>query len=282
MVERRSEEPVQFGARADSPGVTTARKGVPLDAWVLSWGVLTWAVTGLLPSLHREDLLSIGSLALLPAAPLVLALGLWFARFGARAEPRTTTQSGVHALRSARNAPYLLLAVYPTLLALSASQLDHDTAVATFPPWVLAIALLSLAAYLGSASALCALPAGVRNVDQRPLGEIAPIDLETRKQAVGKLVLGTVATGSLGLIAWASWATPAHLREVWGRAAPEGATLTALSAGVVGALALTMVGPGLRAERGPVPQNERRWRRVAWLLLVALSGVAVRVFMRSR
>jgi hypothetical protein len=239
-------------------------KNVPLRGWALSLGLLAWSVAALLPSVHRGTSLSTAALALLPVGPVLLVSGLWLC-----------------GLRS-RLAPYALLALFPTSLALSASRLEHDTALATFSPWVLSFALLALSSYLAAASALCARPETMRSVEHRPLGEIPAVDLETRKQRLGRAALVGVALGAMGLVAWASWATPAHFREMWGRAAPEGATLTALCAGIVGALSLSLVGPGLRAERAPPIRREQRMRRVSWLLLVALSGVVVYAALRAR
>ncbi|MFT3923582.1 MAG: hypothetical protein QM778_13710 [Myxococcales bacterium] len=240
------------------------RDRIPLNAWVLALGLLAWATSALLPSLHRGSSLSGLALACLPLGPILLFSGLWLARERKAA------------------APYVLLCGYPVSLALSASRLDHDTALATFSPWILAFSLLALAGYLSLASALCALPEHARSVDHRPLGEIPPVDLETRKQAIGKLTLAVVAVGALLLVSWGSWATPAHFREMWGRAAPEGATLTALVSGIVGAMAVSLVGPALRAERGPKPVRDQRLQRVAWLLLVSLSGLVVYWLLRGR
>jgi hypothetical protein len=252
MVERRIQD-----------AASSLRRNVPLRGWVLALGLLAWSFAALLPSMHRGTSLTNAAIALLPLGPALLGLGLWL------------------AARRSSWSPYVLLAAFPSSLALSASRVDHDTALATFSPWVLGLTLVGLAGYLAASSALCAEPAGLRGVEHRPLGEIPAVDLETRKQRLGKAALGVVALGALGLVAGASWATPAHFREMWGRAAPEGATMTALAAGIVGALALSLVGPGLRAERAAQPPNEQRSRRVGWLLLVALSGLAVYAAVRS-
>jgi hypothetical protein len=237
---------------------------IPLVLWVLSLGLLAWTSVALLPSVHRGASLPALAFVLLPLGPLVLGGGLWLSQ-----------------VRS-RFAPYVLLTAFPVSLALSISRFDHDTALATFSPGVLGFALLSLGAYLSAASALCAAPSSVRAVDHRPLGEVTPVDLEARKQTLGRSVLGVVCCGALALLVYGSWGTPAHFREHWDRAAPEGATLTALAAGIVGGLALSLVGPALRAERGPQRSTEQRVRRTVWLLLVALSGAVVYVALRTR
>ncbi len=245
-------------------GARGLEEGIPPGAWVLTLGLLAWATSSLLPSIHRGSSLSGAALALLPLGPALLGLGLWCARTRAAATP------------------YVLLCAFPVSLALCASGLEHDLALATFSPWILGFALLSLASYLAVACTLCALPETLRSVEHRPLGEIPPVDLERRRQAIGRMTLGVVALGALGLVSWGAWGSPAHFREMWGRAAPEGATLTALSAGIAGAIALSLVGPGLRAERGPKPAKDQRLHRVAWLLLVAASGLVVYALLRIR
>lgn len=237
---------------------------VPVPVTALALGLLSWCASVLLPSIHRASALSPQAFAWALLPPLTLGWGLWLAR-GRRAV-----------------APYALLSAFPLSLAVCVSRFDHDTALATFSPHVLGFSLLSLAGYACAASSLCARPAAVRAVDHRPLGEVAPIDVERRKHVLGTLVLSAVAAGALLLVCWSSWATPAHYREQWGLAAPEGATLTALVAGIVGALSLSLVGPALRAERGQARPREQRKRRVTWLLLVAASGVVVYAVLRGR
>jgi hypothetical protein len=237
---------------------------VPRSLWVLSLGLLTWASAALLPSLYRRASLPLHAFSLLGLSPATLLLGLRLTR----------AQSSF--------APYALLCAFPITLALSASRLDHDLALATYSPSVLMFSLLSLMGYLSAASTLSAEPPSSRSVDQRPLGEVSPVNLETRKQTLGKLVLGTVLCGGLVLVSLAGWGTPAQLRERWGRSAAEGATLTALVAGLVGALALSLVGPALRAQRGPVRTPGQRTGRVVWLLLVALSGAVVYLALKYR
>jgi hypothetical protein len=177
------------------------------------------------------------------------------------------------ALAPARTklASYLLLTGFPIALALSMSRLDHDVALTTFSPAVLGFSILSLGAYAASAVALCAAPVGTRRVEQRPLGEVAPIEPEARKQVLGASVLWTLLIGTIFVTMWASWGSPSQYREQWGRAAAEGATLTALAGGFAGSLMLALVGPALRADRTTKTHDERA-RRLTWLLSVATSG----------
>ena len=226
----------------------------PSRAQVAALGALAFCTCALLPSVHRAASLPRYAFALLLLPPALLAAGI------ALAPTRL------------KLATYLLLAGFPISLALSASRLDHDLALTTFSPLVLGFAVLSLSGYAALAVALCSTPRGVRKVEQRPLGEVTPIEPEARKQVLGALVLGTLLLGTLFVVLWATWASPSHYREQWGRAAPEGATLTALTAGLAGTLLLALVGPALRASRRSASARDDRTRRIVWLLSVALSG----------
>jgi hypothetical protein len=220
-------------------------------------GSFVWLVCVLLPTLHRAESLPRSAFWLLPVTPAMLAVGVALAEVRAQA------------------APYALLTGVPVALAVSVSRFDHDTALATFSPLALIFALTSLAAYGAAAITQCSAPSQARSVEHKPLGEVAPVEPETRKQTLGTLVLLSVTAGALWLAVAGSWGTPARLREQWGRAAAEGATLTAIAAGVVGAVAISFVAPALRADRGQKPSAEDAQRRLGWLALVAISGLVV-------
>jgi hypothetical protein len=228
----------------------------PSRTQVGALGLLAFSTCALLPSLHRAALLSRWSFVLLGLPPALLAVGLWLLPQRRKA------------------AAYVLLTATPIALALTMSRLPHEVALATYSPPVLGFAFLSLGAYAAAAVALCAAPQAMRKVEQRPLGEVAPIEPEARRQVLGAAVLWTLLVGTVFVTMWASWASPARYREHWGRAAAEGATLTALAAGVAGSLMLALVGPALRAERNPNALGERS-RRLMWLLSVAASGAIV-------
>lgn len=227
---------------------------IPAPSRTAAAGLFAWTVCVLLPVVHRAGNVPESALLLLPLAPLLLGAGLWLARARSRA------------------APYVLLTAFPIAIALCLSRFPHDVGLATFSPFPLICAMMSLAAYGAAAIALCSQPAAVRAVEHRPLGEVPPIDPETRRKNFGALVVAVVTLGSLWVTFSASWGTPARLREHWGRAAPEGATLSALGAGLTGALALAIVAPALRAERGPRQPPDERRRKLTWVILVAMSG----------
>lgn len=229
----------------------------PSRTQVATLGLLAYAACGLLPSIHRAALLPTHAFLLLPLTPLTLAVGIAFARTRRRA------------------ATYILLTGFPLALALTVSRIPHDVALTTFSPGVLGFAFLSLGSYAAAAVALCARPLATRKVEQRPLGEVAAIEPEARKQVLGATVLWTLLIGTTFVTMWSSWSTPAQYREQWGRAAPEGATLTALMAGLAGVAMLALVGPALRADRRNTNSRQDRTRRLTWLLSVAASGAIV-------
>lgn len=235
----------------------------PSRTQVAALGALTFCVCALLPSIHRAAQLPRTAFALLLLPPITLTAGL------------------VLAPTRSKLATYLLLTGFPASLALSVSRFGHDVALTTFSPAVLGFAFLSLGAYAATAVALCATPLGTRKVEQRPLGEVAPIEPEARKQVLGATVLWTLLLGTMLVILWAPWASPSQYREQWGRAAPEGATLTALAGGFAGSLMLALVGPALRAERSKKTRDERS-RRISWLLAVAVSGAVVYALLNMR
>jgi hypothetical protein len=200
-------------------------------ARVVWLGLFCWVVTVLLPSIHRASSLRADAAALLGLAPLVLAAGLWLSRSHAGA------------------AAYMLLGAFPTAIALSMSRFEHELALATYTPASLVFALASLAGYAASASQLSAAHEQRRQVDHKPLGEVPPVDPELRRQQVGALALGSVTVGAILVLTVSSWQPPSAYREYWGRAAPQGAVLTALVAGLLGCAVIALVAPGLRAER---------------------------------
>jgi hypothetical protein len=247
-----------------SPGSRPdGRKLAPTRTHVAALGALAFCACALLPSIHRAALLPRSAFVLLLLPPGFLLAGL------------------VLAPQQRKLASYLLLTGFPIALALSVSRLDHDVALTTFSPAILGFAFLSLGAYAAAAVALCAAPLGTRKVEQRPLGEVAPIEPEARKQVLGAAVLWTLLIGTMFVTVWGSWASPSHYREQWGRAAPEGATLTALAGGFAGALMLALVGPALRADRSTKTRDERT-RRLTWLLSVAASGAVVYAILSLR
>ena len=225
-------------------------------------GLFCWVVTALLPSIHRSAYLSTNALLLLGLAPSALGVGLWWSQ----------TRPGASA--------YLLLGAFPIALALSMSRLEHELSLVTYSPGPLLFSLLTFAGYAASASQLCAAHEKQRPVEHKPLGEVPPVDPEQRRQKVGALTLGAVTVGAMVVLIWSSWQPPSEYRQHWGRAAAEGAVLTALVAGMLGATTIAFVAPGLRAERKTKKRKPNSYKTLVRPLLLALGFSVLYVLVR--
>jgi hypothetical protein len=240
-----------------SRAVFTWANATPPRTRVVWLGLCCWTVSNLLPALHRAPQQSTLSWALLALAPLVLGVGLALFR------PYPDL------------AAYLLLCGFPVALAVAMSRLEHELSLITYSPLSLAFSLLTLAAYAASASQMGALHELERSVEHKPLGEVPPVDTERRRQRMGLAVLLLVTAGSVVNVLWGSFQSPADYREDWGRAAPSGAVLTALLAGLLGCLAIAFVAPALRAERRRGKRDANQYRKVVRPLLAAGSLVVL-------
>lgn len=239
------------------------RPRTPPATRVVWMGLFCWAVTALLPTVYRAKQLPLLSLALLPLAPGLLALGMLLMR----SQPRAAT--------------YTLLSGFPVAIALSMSRLEHELALSTYSPATLLFALVSLGAYAASASQLGAAREPERNVNHKPLGEVAPVDSGGRRQRVGLWVLGLLTAGACAVVLWGSWQPARDYREHWGRAAANGAVLTALLAGLLGCLAISLVAPGLRAKRKRAKPERALYKNAARLVLTGLSFLVLYMLARS-
>jgi hypothetical protein len=246
-----------------SRAVVQWANATPPRTRVIWLGLCCWTVTGLLPALHRAPQQNALSWALLGLAPLLLGVGLLLFR------PYPDL------------AAYVLLCGFPVALAISMSRLEHELSLITYSPLSLAFSLLTLGAYAASASQLGALHEPERSVEHKPLGEVPPVDTERRRQRLGLLALISVTLASVVNVLWGSFQTPADYREDWGRAAPSGAVLGALLAGLLGCLAIAFVAPALRAERKRGKRDANRYRKVARPLLAAGTLVAFYFIARS-
>jgi hypothetical protein len=236
--------------------VTTLGRTPHTPLWV-ALAAATWFLGVLLPRLYRGVLLTPSGIPLSLLAPLVLIVGTLLFE------------------RRRRQSEGLLLAGFPAAVAAGMCGIEHDLAMATYSPWLMGVTVLCLGAY--EAVALEAASRGVRHrhVEEKALGEVAPVEPERRKKRMGTVVLVCVVISALLTTVFGSFASPAHYRERWGDAAEAGALLTALVSGLVGAGALVVVAPGLRADRGEPQPEEVRRRRLIWLLVVAASGLSV-------
>jgi hypothetical protein len=71
-----------------------------------------------------------------------------------------------------------------------------------------------------------------------------------------------------------------HYRAAFRDAAPEGAALTGIVAGVVASLAIVLLGPFLRAARATDPREQSRLLRLLPAVLWMASGATLYVLSR--
>jgi hypothetical protein len=246
-----------------SRAVVQWANATPPKTRVVWLGLCCWVVTGLLPAVHRAPQQNALSWALLALPPALLAVGLALFR------------------RYPDFSVYVLLGGFPIALAISMSRLEHELALITYSPLSLAFSLLTLGAYVASASQMGALHEPERSVEHKPLGEVPPVDTERRRQRLGLLALSVVTLGAVMNVLFGSFQSPTDYREHWGRAAPSGAVLSALLAGLLGCLAIAFVAPALRAERKRGKRDTNRYRKVTRPLLAAGTLVVLYFIARS-
>jgi len=240
----------------------TALGQVPAWVRIVTLGGLSWSLCTGLPALYADTSLSVWDGVALLLGPLCLCAG------------------AVLNQRAHRTAPFVLLSVFPIALSLGASRIPHDDALSMFSPATLLVAMLGLAAYGATALHASDLNRTLRQVEHKPLGEVAQVAPSTRRRQAARVLLSVLTLGLLFVLAYSSAATPARYREHWGLAADAGAVVAALAAGIVGCIALMILAPALRAERPEQRPESDRAKRLTWLFLVAASGLVVYALMR--
>lgn len=217
-------------------------------------GVNAWVVALLVPSLH-VGLDALGALA--TTAPLaVLAVAV-------AALPR-------HRSR----ARWMLLAAYPAaiggVIALRRELTERDT----HGVLGLALAALSLLAFVAAAAHACSRERRHRPVHHRmPLGRQAVAEPSSRTWT-RRALLGVAAVGALALTLVApALATRRERVERWGEAADDATVFTVVVAATVACVAAgAVVGPALRAARTSRDGPRRSRRRLAAAMLIAVMA----------
>jgi hypothetical protein len=209
---------------------------------------------------------------------------MWFgtrypAAWGAAAAAPIMLAGGLLALkRSQRVARWVLLAGVPAGLAAAASTVPAWPPVAAEHAAVVALAAASLLAYGTVTARACSMPVGSRPSVAAPLREARDPGPEAHRRARwrGAMLVGTgIGAFALTVVAPA-WVDPAVLRRDWGRAAAEAAVLTAVAAGVLAMVVMTLfVAPALRRRRRPLRPPGPLALRVTLLLLLAAMGAYV-------
>jgi hypothetical protein len=177
-------------------------------------------------------------------------------------------------------AAWLLLAAYPVAVAAVAAVLPSLTVQHPYSTVGTSLAAASMVAFgAGSAYAVGA-PRVLRAATARPLGGVVPVEESPRRRMTRRLLLTLTGLGAAAIAVIAPGA--GAVREyfaAWGEAAPEAATLTAVAAAAVATASIALVvGPSLRASRGPLPSRQQTRRRFLGFLVSVGLGLLFYVF----
>ncbi|MEM9067761.1 MAG: hypothetical protein AAGE52_04620 [Myxococcota bacterium] len=220
-------------------------------------GLNFWAVAVFVPGLVAEPR---GAGIILPlVAPLVVL--------------------GLALLRLTR---WVVLAIVPSSLVLSAAVLPEFTLGSPHPPAIRLISALSLLGY----GVIAARVVGRPNPEEARAKSLPPSkeDPAAARRHRGRLgMLAIAGTGALLIAVLAPvLGSTAALRRHWGPSAGAAEVLTAVVAGAVATLSLaTIVGPATRRRRHPVSMRRRR-TRIALLMMVVVLGAFVWMTIQRR
>lgn len=229
----------------------------------------------------RVVVLGLNAWAVLVVIPMLLAEPRSFAHVAWLLLPLPALLAGALAMpRSRPLASWVLLGGFPTLLVAVVAAMPRLVLQSAYSTVGLLIGALSLVAFGAGAAYATARPEALRPTTRRPLGSVTPID-EPRERSRGRrLLVGAGVIGSMlvALVAPAFGGVESY-GEVWGRAAPEAAVLTAVVGGALATVTMAVfVGPTLRAERGRGLSRRQVNRRILALLVSVTLGVAFYVF----
>ncbi len=236
--------------------------------------------------LPRVALLGLNLWAVMLAIPMLYAppASSGTLRFMWLGAPLLVLAAGTLALRRLHeSAMWLLIAVYPAVVAAVIAGRPELSGLDAFPPIGLALGAVSLAAFGGAAAAAVARPRATRHTTRQPLAAPPDPPPGAAKRAIARwLLLGAGAIGALVLVAIAPvrGGRPGAERA-WGDAAAEGALLAVVAGCALGTVVLSVfIGPALRASRArTTPKGSLR--RVLLALLVVASGVVAYVVYRG-
>jgi hypothetical protein len=214
-----------------------------------------------LPLLHRRSVVAPAAFALLLPPPLLLAYGLKLvAKFRAMAA-------------------YVLLAAVPAALVLPVCALSHEVALTTFSGAGLGLGLLSFVGYVAAAASVCSDGEPLYPCEHRPLSRTSRSEPHSSQRLGERVLIAVAVMVSVAVVVGAS-GTPMHYRAAFRDAAPEGAALTGIVAGVVASLAIVLLGPFLRAARATDPREQSRLLRLLPAVLWMASGATLYVLSR--
>ncbi len=215
-------------------------------------GVNAWIVALVVPALHA------GGVGL---EQVVVGLG-----------PLAVLAAGAMALQKhVDRARWTLLFGFPASLAAVLAWRSDLAQRDAYGAVGLALAAASLLAFMGAAAHAVGRDRESKRAHAQPLAGKEPVVEPATRRMLRRVLLGAAAFGAFAMTVLAP--TLASRRErvrVWGDAADDATTLTAVVATVVAALALgTVIGPALRATRTRRDDPTQRRRRLAASLLIA-------------
>lgn len=235
----------------------------------------------------RVAVLGVNVWAVLLAIPLAYGPGpLDWARASALALPLAVLAAGTLTLRRlSAGARWLLLAGFPSAVAVVMAARPELRALDAYPPLGLALGALSLAAFGGAAAFAIGRPRATRHTTRQPLASPpSPLPGAARRTLARRLLLGGATVGALALVAVApALGGRAGATRAWSDAAEQGALLASVVGSALATIVLgVFVGPALRANRARTEPRTSGRRVVLALLVVASGAVAYGLYVRAR
>ncbi|MBK8172056.1 MAG: hypothetical protein IPK60_17165 [Sandaracinaceae bacterium] len=222
-------------------------------------GLNAWAVVILIPSLHAEGI-ERAPLLVLPLLALIVV--------------------GVSIYRMWRAIPWVALVLFPCTIAGTIALEPRLRRGDAFSVYMLVAGVLSFAAYAAVAAIAAGRRTQLRQTTEHALAQRAKHVVDRHRTTLRRGLLIFGAAVAVALIAVAPYVgVRRSLDDAWKDASAEGATLTALVAGILATLVIaTFVGPALRAPRRRSSREKiNRARRVVPLLLLVAVGVTAYV-----
>jgi len=221
-------------------------------------GANAWLVCGVIPVAQAAGH-PLGAIAALGLGLVVLAAGVL-----ALGRERSATVAG-----------WLLLALFPALLALGLALPIELHAPEALSPGVAVFGAVAFVAYGMVAARAVARPPGTRASTRHALTATPRAREDVGKLVARRALLAVVAIAALGLVAVAPFAEAGQLVRAFPGAPGEAAVMATVVGGVLASLlAGALLGPGLRAARVARPVVGRALVvRVLTLFGVAVLGV---------
>jgi heme A synthase len=172
---------------------------------------------------------------------------------------------------SRRAARWLLLCVYPALIALSLSLGSEQIRESAYTALSMPLCAASLLAYAAAAVVACRQQEQPLETESHALNGREPIPTPSQLR---RFVIGLCLSGALAIAVIAPLSTDhAQLAEAWGDAADAGAVLSALAAAAIAVSVIVVhLGGALRKSEKPRETMRQRRQRIATLVFLTLLG----------